>query len=94
MLRALMVRPPTAIGRAALRRCSRHPDQQNGSGSAQGPRPNARAALRHLDGKLRQRRWISSLQLQRRAGAERTFWNDTKIKNLCRLARTVAAAVA
>ena len=41
----------------------RHPDQQDGSGAAQGLRPDAGAALRDLDGQLRQRRRLLPLQL-------------------------------
>jgi NADH-quinone oxidoreductase subunit B len=43
-------------------RC-RHADQQDGAGSAQGLRPDARAALRDLDGLLRQWRRLLSLFL-------------------------------
>src|SRR5690606_20106053 len=45
----------------------RDADQQDGSGPAQGLRPDAGPALRHLDGVVRQRRRLLSLQLQRRA---------------------------
>src|SRR6478672_5676469 len=41
----------------------RHADQQDGPGAAQGLRPDARAALRHLDGQLRQWRRLLPLQL-------------------------------
>ena len=41
-------------------RC-RHPDQQDGAGAPQGLRPDAGAALRHLDGKLRQWRRLLPL---------------------------------
>src|SRR5206468_223625 len=47
-------------------RC-RHLDQQDGPGAAQGLRPDARAALRHLDGLLRQWRRLLSLFLLGRA---------------------------
>lgn len=41
--------------------CRRHLDQQNGAGSAQDLRPDARAALGHFHGQLRQRRRLLSL---------------------------------
>ena len=41
----------------------RHPDEQDGSGPAQGLRPDAGAALRDLHGLLRQRRRLLLLQL-------------------------------
>ena len=41
----------------------RHADQQDGAGAAQGLRPDAGAALRHLDGLLRQWRRLLSLFL-------------------------------
>ena len=45
----------------------RHADQQDGSGAAQGLRPDAGAALRHLHGQLRQRRRLLPLLLRGRA---------------------------
>jgi NADH-quinone oxidoreductase subunit B len=48
-----------APGRRADRR--RHADQQDGPGAAQGLRPDAGAALRHLDGQLRQWRRLLPL---------------------------------
>src|SRR5277367_3613385 len=50
---------------APIRRYDRrgHADQQDGAGAAQGLRPDAGAALRHLDGLLRQRRRVLSFLL-------------------------------
>src|SRR5215469_15222127 len=45
----------------------RHADQQNGARAAQGLRSDAGAALRHLHGLVRQRRWLLSLFLFGRA---------------------------
>src|SRR6056297_3008676 len=55
--------PP--VGRDDRRR---HAHQQDGAGPPQGLRPDGRAALRHLDGLLRQRRGLLPLQLLGRAG--------------------------
>src|SRR4051794_26192795 len=54
--------PP--VGRDDRRR---HADQQNGAGAAQGLRSDARAALRDLDGLVRQRRRLLPLLLCRGA---------------------------
>ena len=47
----------------------RHPDQQDGSGAAQGLRPDAGAALRDLHGQLRQRRRLLPLSAIRSCAA-------------------------
>ena len=51
---------PAPVGRDDRRR---HADQQDGPGAAQGLRPDAGAALRHLDGLLRQWRRLLPLFL-------------------------------
>ena len=51
---------PAPVGRDDRRR---HAVQQDGPGAAPGLRPDERAALRHLDGQLRQWRRLLSLQL-------------------------------
>ena len=66
---ALRRRPArlAAPGRRDDRR--RHAHQQDGPGAPQGPRPDAGAALRHLDGLVRQRRRLLPLFVRGRAAA-------------------------
>ena len=59
-LRLRAARQPAPVGRDDRRR---HADQQDGAGAAQGLRPDAGAALRHLDGLVRQRRRLLPLFL-------------------------------
>ncbi len=57
-LRLCAARQPAPVRRDDRRR---HADQQDGAGDAQGLRPDAGAALRDLDGVVRQRRRLLSL---------------------------------
>ena len=59
-VRRRAARVPAPVGRDDRRR---HAVQQDGAGAAAGLRPDERAALRHLDGQLRQRRRLLPLQL-------------------------------
>ena len=59
---------PAPVGRDDRRR---NAVQQDGSGAAAGLRPDVRAALRHLDGQLRQWRRLLPLQLSVVRGCDR-----------------------
>src|SRR5262245_14764142 len=59
-LRFCAARVPAAIG---CDDCGRHADEQDGARAAQGLRPDAGAALRHLHGLVRQRRRLLPLFL-------------------------------
>ena len=86
-----------ALRRRALRFCAarlapairrddrrRYADQQDGAGSAQGLRPDAGAALRHLDGIVRQRRRLLPLFL---FGGARAATASCRSTSTCRAAR-------